>query len=168
MNVLDNSWLAQNEKHDQYIWSKRWIREELKSSPVERFRPDKFSWPVFRACFRIVGWTPFSSVGFWKAAFLFAKGFLPLVAISLPHTFYNFTHRRAFVERCFKHRVFEDRKKIGINLFKYYQARMINRDINNKMLLYYVLGLYYTSLELIKKNLKSKDNSLLKKREFLM
>lgn len=29
------------------------------------------------------------------------------------------------------------------------------------MLLYYVLGLYYTSLELIKKkNLKSKDNSL--------
>lgn len=65
--------------------------------------------------------------------------------------------------------VFEDRKKIGINnLFKYYQARMINRDINNKMLLYYVLGLNYTSLELIKKNLKSKDNSLLKKREFLM
>lgn len=150
MNVLDNSWLAQNDKHDQYIWSKGWIREELKSSPVERFRPDKFSWPVFRACFRIVGWTPFSSVGFWKAAFLFAKGFLPLVAISLPHTFYNFTHRRAFVER--------------INLFKYYQARMINRDINNKMLLYYVLGLYYTSLELIKKNLKSKDNSLLKKK----
>lgn len=85
-----------------YIWSKGWIREELKSSPVERFRPDKFSWPVFRACFRIVGWTPFSSVGFWKAAFLFAKGFLPLVAISLPHTFYNFTHRRAFVERCFR------------------------------------------------------------------
>lgn len=41
---------------------------------------------------------------------------------------------------------------------------MINRDINNKMLLYYVLGLYYTSLELIKKNLKSKDNSLLKKK----
>lgn len=102
MNVLDNSWLAQNDKHDQYIWSKGWIREELKSSPVERFRPDKFSWPVFRACFRIVGWTPFSSVGFWKAAFLFAKGFLPLVAISLPHTFYNFTHRRAFVERCFR------------------------------------------------------------------
>lgn len=33
------------------------------------------------------------------------------------------------------------------------------------MLLYYVLGLYYTSLELIKKkNLKSKDNSLLKKK----
>lgn len=41
---------------------------------------------------------------------------------------------------------------------------MINRDINNKMLLYYVLGLYYTPLELIKKNLKSKDNSLLKKK----
>lgn len=32
------------------------------------------------------------------------------------------------------------------------------------MLLYYVLGLYYTSLELIKKNLKSKDKSLLKKK----
>lgn len=163
MNVLDNSWLAQNNKHDQYIWSKGWIREELKSSPVERFRPDKFSWPVFRACFRIVGWTPFSSVGFWKAAFLFAKGFLPLVAISLPHTFYNFTHRRAFVERCFRRP-----KKIGINLFKYYQARMINRDINNKMLLYYVLGLYYTSLELIKKNLNQKIILYWKKGEFLI
>lgn len=45
---------------------------------------------------------------------------------------------------------------------------MINRDINNKMLLYYVLGLYYTVQYVPginkKKNLKSKDNSLLKKK----
>lgn len=45
---------------------------------------------------------------------------------------------------------------------------MINRDINNKMLLYCVLGLYYMFLELIKKNFKLKDNFLLKKKEFLM